>query len=387
MPALSNKNYFNYGGQGPLPEPSLQAIISSWREIQELGPFSNDVCPYISNETSKTRQVLARLCGVNQKRLALTENVSSGCVLPLWGIPFNTGDHILISDCEHPGVVAACYEIARRFNLYIDIFKVQKIKYFQENQHNLFERILNLIEQQLKSNTRLVVISHLLWNTGLIMPIKEISKMILNHSSKPFLLVDGAQSFGQISSIEEASSSDIYAFTGHKWAFGPEGLGGVALSERILSEAHPTLIGWRALKDENIYERNNSFHKDSRRFEIATSCVPLMAGLRRSLELLESEGNIEHRLLKIKDLSAKLWEGISRINNSTPFLNSPPPSGLISFYINNEYSTKKTIQKLCEKKVFLRSLEQPKLIRACVHITTEEEEIYLLIKALKEVLN
>jgi selenocysteine lyase/cysteine desulfurase len=38
-----------------------------------------------------------------------------------------------------------------------------------------------------------------------------------------------------------AAASDIYAFTGHKWCFGPEGLGGVALSQRVLEQgpAHP----------------------------------------------------------------------------------------------------------------------------------------------------
>ena len=50
IPALLNKKYFNYGGQGPLPLPSLEAIKSSWMTIQELGPFTNDVWPYISKE-------------------------------------------------------------------------------------------------------------------------------------------------------------------------------------------------------------------------------------------------------------------------------------------------------------------------------------------------
>ena len=30
-PALANKAYFNYGGQGPLPDSALEAIIASWR--------------------------------------------------------------------------------------------------------------------------------------------------------------------------------------------------------------------------------------------------------------------------------------------------------------------------------------------------------------------
>ena len=47
-PALQNKTYFNYGGQGPLPTPSLEAITASWKRIQELGPFTTDVWPFLS---------------------------------------------------------------------------------------------------------------------------------------------------------------------------------------------------------------------------------------------------------------------------------------------------------------------------------------------------
>jgi L-cysteine/cystine lyase len=41
LPALANKTYFNYGGQGPLPEASLEAIVAAWRQIQQLGPFTS----------------------------------------------------------------------------------------------------------------------------------------------------------------------------------------------------------------------------------------------------------------------------------------------------------------------------------------------------------
>ena len=116
-PALANKTYFNYGGQGPLPTPSLEAINQSWRTIQELGPFTTDVWPFIEQETSRLRRALAGWCGVGPHRMTLTENVTSGCVLPLWGLPWEEGDELLISDCEHPGVVAACQELARRHQL------------------------------------------------------------------------------------------------------------------------------------------------------------------------------------------------------------------------------------------------------------------------------
>ena len=117
MPALANKTYFNYGGQGPLPAPSLEAIVASWQRIQELGPFTEAVWPLLSHLSGALRSRLASWCGVSPNRIAFTENVTSGCVLPLWGLPWQAGDQLLLGDGEHPGVVAACCELARREQL------------------------------------------------------------------------------------------------------------------------------------------------------------------------------------------------------------------------------------------------------------------------------
>ena len=127
LSALQNKCYFNYGGQGPLPNESLDAITESWKTIQRLGPFTNDVWPYITKEVISTKNLLSEICGVHPRRIALTENVTSGCVLPLLGLPLSEGDHLLISDCEHPGIVAACKELARKKNLIIGILPVSKL--------------------------------------------------------------------------------------------------------------------------------------------------------------------------------------------------------------------------------------------------------------------
>ena len=383
MPALTNKNYFNYGGQGPLPSKSLNAITNSWHKIQELGPFTNDVWPYITNETNKTRQIFADLCGVPNRRLALTENVTSGCVLPLWGLPITERDRILISDSEHPGVVAACYELARRLNLLIDIFPTQQINSYEIND----QIILTEFEKALKAKTRLVVISHLLWNTGQIMPVQKISERLLSHPNKPFLLVDGAQSFSHIPIKEAAASADIFAFTGHKWAFGPEGLGGVAISERVLSESSPTLIGWKSLKSENCNFDNekNIFHEDSRRFEIATTCIPLMAGLRCSIDLIEKEGKVLDRLETIKAHSLNLWDNLSKIKNIEPIIKQHPPGGIVSFKIKSNQSHNKIIKILSKKKVFIRGIDNPRCLRACVHVTTEPEEIEFLCRSIRDI--
>ncbi len=387
LPALENKYYFNYGGQGPLPNPSLNAITASWRTLQNLGPFTNNVWPYIANEIKATKSQISKICGIPNRRIALTENVTTGCVLPIWGLPFSTGDRLLISNCEHPGVVSACKELARRAELEIDILDVQTFDAGINKRDQTNKLITKRLKDALNPKTRLVVLSHLLWNTGEIMPIELIADILKDHQSQPFLLVDGAQSFGQIPINEAASKVDIYAFTGHKWAFGPEGLGGVILSERVLQKATPTLIGWKSLVSESSIYTNNAepFHTDARKFEIATSCTPLLAGLRSSLSLLEQEGTESERITKIQSLSRQLWIELNSINGVNPILQSPPPAGLVSFTMNSKMSPNKIVKHLGEQSIWIRALEDPIWLRACVHVTSRETEISLLANSLKDI--
>ncbi len=387
-PALANKTYFNYGGQGPLPTPSLEAMTTSWQRIQELGPFTTDVWPYISTETNKTRALLARICGVAPHRLALTENVTSGCVLPLWGLPFKAGDRLLISDCEHPGVVAACHELARREQLEIDNLPVQQFRQGREAQPETDAGVLQALNDCLRPRTKVVVLSHLLWNTGQLMPIAAVADHLHQHPQQPFLLVDAAQSMGQIPVGAAAQAADIYAFTGHKWTCGPEGLGGVALSERILNQANPTLIGWRSLRDETraVINDPDPFHHDSRRFEIATSCVPLMAGLRQSLSLLSEEGSEQTRLQAIQSTSGELWQQLKELPGTTPLLEGEPPAGLVSFQLidPSRNNPADVVKILGSKGIWIRNLEEPICLRACTHITTKACDLGRLVDALKE---
>jgi L-cysteine/cystine lyase len=384
MPALAHKTYFNYGGQGPLPEPSLAAITGAWRTIQDLGPFTGDVWPYVERTTATLRQRLANWFGVGPHRVALTENVTSGCVLPLWGLPWQASEELLLSDCEHPGVVAACRELARREELTLTKLPVKDLRGTEAaSDAALMERL----EQALTPRTRLVVLSHLLWNTGQVMPIAAVADRLAKHPNRPWLLVDGAQSLGSLPLADEgsanaAAAADIYACTGHKWCCGPEGLGAVALSDRLLKEGQPTLIGWRSLSHES--SAGSGFHADARRFEVATSCIPLMAGLNQSLQLLEEGGSAPERLQRIRSGSQRVWNGLQDLPGVKPLLEVPPPAGLVSFTIPG--SPEDLVKRLGQQNIWLRTLDDPHCLRACTHISTTEAEIDQLLEALKGLL-
>jgi L-cysteine/cystine lyase len=79
FPALANKTYFNYGGQGPMPQAALDAIVAAYQQIQTQGPFGLKTNQLVAHEAALTRQAIAQELGVAAATIALTENVTAGC--------------------------------------------------------------------------------------------------------------------------------------------------------------------------------------------------------------------------------------------------------------------------------------------------------------------
>ena len=379
IPALKNKIYFNYGGQGPLPKASLEAIIKSWEIIQDIGPFTNNVWNYINGEIRSTKLLLSKILGVNPKNIALSENVSTGMILPLWGIRFKKGDELLISDCEHPGIVAACRELCKRNNLKLIILPLQKIKVLSD------QDFISETFKYINKKTKVIIISHILWNFGFKIPLKQLRKEINRLDNIPYLIVDGAQSFGHIDINSDVSDSDIYAVTSHKWACGPEGLGAFFVSDKFINETDPTIIGWKSLKrEQGIYEPFNNLHQDdARKFEIATSCIPLLAGLRTSLSLLEIDKFSDKREASIINMSNKLWLSLKELKLVNLILNYPLSNGIVSFDIEKPIDKDRFINKLGKKDIWIRVVEDPKWFRACIHQMTTNNDINLLVDQIK----
>ncbi len=220
FPALSSKTYFNYGGQGPMPQGAIDAIYQAHQQIQTLGPFSWEANQWITQEEQKTRATIASELGVEPATITLTEDVTVGCNIALWGIDWRAGDHLLLSDCEHPGIIAAAQEIQRRFD--IEITTCPLLSTLNEGDP------IAVIQQALKPTTRMVAISHVLWNTGQVLPLKEIVAVCHAHqtlSVPVFVMIDAAQSVGMLPLNLDDLVVDLYAFTVKKWWCGAAGLG------------------------------------------------------------------------------------------------------------------------------------------------------------------
>ncbi|MGA7935981.1 MAG: aminotransferase class V-fold PLP-dependent enzyme [Kovacikia sp.] len=375
FPALQDKSYFNYGGQGPLPRSALMAIQQSYEQIQQLGPFSERVNRWIAEQTEATRGAIAAELGTSPETITLTENVSVGCNIVLWGIDWQAGDHLLISDCEHHSVVAVVQEIQRRFQVEVSICPLRSTL----NQGDP----VAVLTSHLKPNTRLVVLSHILWNTGQLLPLAEMVAVCHSYGSvRPIrVLVDAAQSVGVLPLNLTELQADFYAFTGHKWWCGPEGLGGLYVRPQALEELHPTFIGWRStITDGAGYP--NGWKPDGRRFEVATSAYPLYSGLRAAIAVHHQWGTPLQRYQRIQSLSRLLWQRLQDLPGVTCLRNQPPAAGLISFQLPGQ-SHKQLVQFLEAQGILVRTILDLDCVRACVHYLTLESEIDRLVEAIQ----
>ncbi len=380
FPALGGKQYFNYGGQGPMAQTALESIFQSHQQMQQLGPFSAATNQWVTAEMAQTRAAIAAELCTTAATIALTENVTVGCNIPLWGLDWQPGDHILLSDCEHPGIVATVQEICRRFSVTHSVCP-------------LLETVKGgdpaaVVADHLQPNTRMLVISHVLWNTGQVLPLEGIVEVC--HSHAVLVMVDAAQSVGSLPLDLPASGVDFYAFTGHKWWCGPAGLGGLYIRPEAMEQMAPTVIGWRGITVDAA-ANPTGWKPSGQRFEVATSNYALLAGLRSAIAYQNRWGTPAQRYQRLVELSQRLWTRLQDLPQIRPVRQTPPDSGLVSFWVLDQgepspHWHKQLVDTLEAQGVYLRTLQAPNCVRACTHYLTLESEVDALVEQIKTTL-
>jgi L-cysteine/cystine lyase len=225
-----------------------------------------------------------------------------------------------------------------------------------------------------------------LWNTGQVLPLTEIAAAIRLYSqaSQPIrILVDAAQSVGLLPLNLSELGIDFYAFTGHKWWCGPEGVGGLYIHPEAIASLEPTFIGWRSL---DYSQPDLPIMGDARRYEVATSAYPLYAGLRAAIATHQAAGSAVDRYTQIVSLATYLWENLQQLSGVICLSQKAPQSGLVSFQVATK-NHGKLVQDLEEQNFYLRTIVNPDCIRACTHYLTTTTEIDELIQCLSKMIH
>lgn len=369
FPVLDSKLYLNYGAQGPLPTPAVEAVQRFYQSLDAAAPMTIDGTLTTLDELRRTRAALASLLGTEPERLALVDNTSMGCNIVLWGLDWRPGDRLLLGDHEYPGVVAAARQVARRFGAEVDLLPTDVEP----------DRLLAGLESRLTPQTRLVVLSHVLWDTGRLLPLPEILALCRDRGAR--VLIDGAQSIGALPVDLSRLGADFYAFPGHKWCCGPEGVGGLWVDPAAGDALTPPLLGPRSFRMEA--GGGWELHADARRFETSTFPVALCAGLRAALELHDGWGSREARWQRIRRLARLLWEHLGEVPGVDRLQPLPPETGLVFFRLRTTEPAQDRLVRFLETRgILIRAIPHLDCLRVSVHYLTQEKEIERLTEEL-----
>ncbi len=362
FPALANKIYLNYGGQGPLPQVAATAITTAYQFEQTHGPFSTKVSHWIQDHIQDLRSALAATVQTTPDRIMLNESTTTGMNIPLWGLDWQAGDQILVSDAEHPGVLEIIGILSQRFG--VELIECPLM---------LSQDPVAVLQRYLTPRTRMAVICHVFWNTGEVMPLADL--VACCHDRGVLVHVDAAQSAGVLPLNLPETGVDFYAFTGHKWCCGPAGLGALYLSAAAQAQIQPTYVGWRSGKAAGT----------AGEYEIASIAWPLLAGLRAALACHDQVGSIQERYHHQVQLAQRLWHQLAEVPGLDRITPTPPQTGLVAFTLEGKDPIR-VERELEQRQIVIRSLPHPVCLRVSVHYLTTEMELDQLVDALNDLM-
>ncbi|NLP37848.1 MAG: aminotransferase class V-fold PLP-dependent enzyme [Firmicutes bacterium] len=244
----------------------------------------------------EARTLLAEFFHVPQpEQIIFTPSVTYSLNLVLKGL-LQPGDHVIVSSMEHNAVVRPLTRLATERNLQVEKLTCKPDGTLEPKQ----------LKDALRTNTRLIVLTHASNVTGTLLPVYEIGEILAG--SDIFYCLDTAQTAGTEEINFQDLNCDYLAFTGHKGLLGPPGIGGLCLSERAAACTLPLVEGGTGSRSEQVQQPELLPDK----FESGTQNVPGIAGLTAGVKLVQETG-----LQKIKkhkaELTAAFLDGLAGI--------------------------------------------------------------------------
>ena len=366
IPTTKNVLYFNTGWSGPSPQSVLDAISQMLTFESAQGPTSRPVLDKHREAKAAARAAFASMVGASPEEIVLTENTTRGINIVLSGLTWQPGDEIVTDDLEHSSGLVPSYQLRNRYGVSVKIATLSPA----DNEASILEKL----EEAISPRTRLLVLSHIMYSTGLRIPLGEVQRMAHRRGAR--VVVDAAQSLGQIPLDMAALESDYYAMPAHKWALGPDGVGALYVRKDLLRELVPTAVSGHAALS---YDQAGQFEPalDSpEKFELTTSSAALLAGATAALEFLQTVG-MEQIEARWQALAEHLRQTLSAIPGV--LVTSPPAGptacGLVTF-VPGGWEPRALVDALwARQKIVARAVSYPPAARISVDFFNTEEEL------------
>jgi selenocysteine lyase/cysteine desulfurase len=212
---------------------------------------------------------------------------------------------------------------------------------------------LNDLEEKLKKyHPKLLAITHIPTNSGLVQPVLEIAKIYENyiqqHSDKTWYILDACQSVGQMKLDVADLKCDFLSITCRKFLRGPRGTGALYISDKALQAGlEPMFIDMRGA--EWIQKDEYKQQPTAIRFEDWEFAYSTVLGTASAIEYCLNIG--EDKIWEqVKLLSQNLRNQLSQIDRIKVLDKGPELGGLVTFHIKGS-EPRHIVNELLKRKI------------------------------------
>jgi len=323
---------------------------------------------------------VARLINCHRDEVAVVENATVGWMMAFYSIPFEAGDRILTAEAEYASNYLAYLQVARERGVVVETIPSAATG----------EICLDSLRAMIDDRVRLISVTHVPTNGGLVNPVEEIGVVAREHSI--FYIVDACQSAGQLQLDVNRIQCDVLTATSRKFLRGPRGAGFLYVRDAVLDSLHPPMIDlfsarWTA---PDQYE----LRADARRFENWENNYAAKLGMGRAVDYALEVGvdAIEQEVIR---LSSILRERLATVPGVTVQDIGKRRCGIVTFSVVGVAVN--TIEAYLRENGILVSVSSPfstlidasrrqlpSLSRSGVHYFNTEAELEALVTTVTE---
>jgi len=368
----SEKIYLNNASVSLMPSQSIEAMKEFLITYNSIGPDSKDSESFVTEKLQNVRKIIAKIISCQPDEVVLTQSTTDGVNIVANGLSFDDSSNIVIRGMTH--------EHHSNFYPWIKLKEKISIKNLPIDMNGFFK--LDDLESYIDDNTKLVALSHALYNTGSILPVEEIGKIL--RERVPFF-IDSAQTVGCIGDIDVSKiKCDFMSFNGSKWLCGPMGTGLFYCNRKSSELLEPITIGGESAI---IYDDTNlAFKELPDKFQTGFRNYVGIVGLESSTRYLLNFG-MKNIHKKNQSLSKLFREELSKIPNIILYGPKDPNdrTSIISFNIKG-FDSQEIVDRLEKQNIILavREIMEKKIVRASPHFFNSEFEMLQVIDAIKK---
>ncbi|WP_437881140.1 aminotransferase class V-fold PLP-dependent enzyme [Pseudomonas sp. LRF_L74] len=335
FPQVPGLRYLNHAAVAPWPKRTADAVKAFAEQNVLIG--ARDYPDWLVLE-NRLRERLRQLLNAPSKAdIALVKNTSEALSFVAFGLDWQAGEQIVISDEEFPSNRVVWEALAP---LGVEVIQVSLRG--DDPEANLLAAFT--------PRTRLLAISAVQYASGLRLDLQRLGEGCRQHDV--LFCIDAIQQLGAQVFDVQANGCAFAMADGHKWMLGPEGLGVFYCRADLRARLKLHEYGWHMLENAGNYDSQAwQPARSARRFECGSPNMLGAMALEASLSLLEEvgmpqvESAIEARI-------EYLQQGLQRIANIR--LHSPLQAerraGIITFSLDGR-SNQELFAALKERQV------------------------------------